>query len=276
MRPSGSTRTAFPWLPPRARERVTFPPAPKDRSRSPGAAKAGVEASTVNATAVVRTVRIGNTRLTLPSARNRRRSTVARRRTGVSDLPGGVDEAPAVAGCGQAHPEDAGPIRDSHLRAGHRWSERVVRRPAGSDHELADTSTREMLVRCELREPLVLVVVAVQHHVGAESVQGVPEARVRGIGAVRSAREPWLMPVRQLAEAVVVPEVPAQPALLAGAVDRRAVRVEGHEVPRAEIEAVVAERRMRALAEVAIVTRRPRRLVLVVAGSRVRAPLERS
>ena len=66
-------------------------------------------------------------------------------------------------------------------------------------------------VRVLRREPLVVVVVAVQDEVGAGVVQDVPERRDRRVVAVLAAAEPRLVPHRERAPGVAAAQVLAEP-----------------------------------------------------------------
>ena len=126
-------------------------------------------------------------------------------------------------------------------------------------------------------EPLVVVVVAGEHQVGAEVVERLPDRLHRRVAAVAAGAEPGVVPVGQRAGSGIGREVGAEPQLLgrpgAAAADGRAVAVDRDQVPGADVEAVVplgAIARRPALnadaVEVVEVPPRARGLILVVAG----------
>ena len=108
--------------------------------------------------------------------------------------------------------------------------------PAGADDERADPVDRG--------EPLVVVVVARQHDVGAGAGERAPERGHRLVGAVQAGAEARVVPVAERAAGRVAREVGGEPALLRrpvlAAAGRAAVRVEDDDVPGAELVGVVA------------------------------------
>ena len=136
-------------------------------------------------------------------------------------------------------------------------------------------------VRLLAREPLVVVVVAVDDHVGAGRVERPPERLDLRMVAVGAGAEQRVVPVRGDAARRVRGQVRLQPLELrrarAAAADRRAVRVEGVDPPRAEVVGVPALARLaRRRSEVREIAQGIERLVLVVAGARSGSVPERA
>src|SRR6202035_5110061 len=85
---------------------------------------------------------------------------------------------------------------------------------ARSNHKLADTLAGGVLTRVLLREPLIQVVVAIQHHVGVRAIQRIPEWRHARTAVDVCRGEPWMVPISQRALVLVSREVTLQPAPL--------------------------------------------------------------
>ena len=104
----------------------------------------------------------------------------------------------------------------AHLAVGLRARERVQPGAAGAGDELADSAGGISLAGWVLRrEPLVLVVVPVDHEVGAGGVEVAPERADRRVVRVHGpGREARLVPVGERALAGVGGQVGLQPLLL--------------------------------------------------------------
>ena len=97
---------------------------------------------------------------------------------------------------GQLQDTEGVAVANLAVRLGRR--EAVVASAARACHELADSVRVGLSLRVLEREALVVVVVAVQHHVGLGRIQVLPEgveARVVAVDAARS--EARLVPIRE-------------------------------------------------------------------------------
>ena len=160
----------------------------------------------------------------------------------------------------------------------------VKSRAPRADDEAADATRVVALARLvERRELLVVVLVRADDHVGAGVVQRVPQRRdVVFLADFTAALESRIVPVGQRAARGVRGEIGDKPRVLrraGGAGDRLApvARVQRHDVPRPDVEAVVAlaarsrDPRRRAHAVEVVEVPLPLRLaVFVVAGDRMR------
>ncbi len=159
-----------------------------------------------------------------------------------------------------------------NLAVGLRGSERLVLVAPGADHELPDTVDVVLLIGVLRCEPLIAVVVAVQHDIDPGLIQVGPELGRAGIVAMKPGAEARLVPVREGARVGMSGQILEQPRVLRRsritATDIAALGVEGNDVPRAHIEAVVALGWIaRHRSEVREVTRGTLRLVVVVPRS---------
>src|SRR5215472_1465618 len=119
-------------------------------------------------------------------------------------------------------------------------------------------------------EAFVVVVVAVEHDVGAGLIEVVPEVFHLGAVSVLVARaEQRYVPKRQRATRGVLLKILSQPLFLRGslaaAANRRTLTVQGDDVPGSEIKAVITATRVaRRLSKVSKVAGRTRRVILVI------------
>ncbi len=161
-----------------------------------------------------------------------------------------------------------------HLAVGLAGSERSQSDATRADNELSDAmgliEAPPWVLR---REPLVIVIVPVEHHVGAGRIQDIPERldrQVRSMGAGAISR---MVPISEDIGLCVRSEVGPEPRHLgragAATADRRAVRIQDYDVPGADVVAVPALRRVPgARPEVPEIPSCPRRVVVVVACGR--------
>ena len=173
-------------------------------------------------------------------------------------------------------------IAVAHLAVRDCRPESVVAPAARADNELADAERISGAVGVLRPESLVVVLVSAEDDIRAVVGQRLPDRLHEGLVAVRRAgAEPRMVPVRQRAGGGVGGKIRAQPGLLrrsgAAAADGRAVAVERDDVPRADLVAVVPQRRVAGgRAEIAVVAARVRRHVVMVAGRGTRVGFARS
>src|SRR5215212_9106057 len=140
-------------------------------------------------------------------------------------LPRLRDELPVVACRSQAQLQDAEGVRVPNFGAG--AGRRRVALAAGPDDELTNAGRRSDTAGVHLRPALVVVIVAVQDHVGAVRDRRVPERQGRTVlvGYVRPVGEVRVVPVDQGAPGVVGGEVVLEPAGLGGGGDIKKNRI---------------------------------------------------
>ncbi len=160
----------------------------------------------------------------------------------------------------------------AHLTVGPRSSRFLQVLATRAHDKLAHALGR---VRCPRRclrcEPLVVVVVRVQHDVRAPVVQRVPQRLHGGEEVCPGGAEPRMMPIRECALLGVSGELGAQPLFLGRSGGHRDVVVQHHDMPRTQVVAVVVLRRVpRGRAEVLVVSRGARGLVILIAYARPR------
>ncbi len=213
--------------------------------------------------------------------RARRRGTHVDRRDGDPRVAGGrAGVGERLAGDGQELPRVVERVeREQQGAVGHAVPHFAVRsRPAGilqvqaagAHDELADAVDRICHPgRALRREPFVHGVVRINHDVGAVGVQGVPQ-RLHGgevVGAGGAEARP--MPVREGALLGVRGQLRAQPLLLRRTHGHGDLVVQHHDVPRADVVAVVVVVDGSAGgAEVLVEARRVRGLVVLLAHRR--------
>ena len=127
-------------------------------------------------------------------------------------------------------------------------------------------------LRIELEEALVVVVVPGQGDVDARVGEHLPERLDELLRIVLAPRPARVVEEGELAQVVVASKIGAQPAKLLGVGVDVDVRVEGNQVPAAEVERVVRlPRSSGPLAEVGDVACRAGRAVIVISGDGVGA-----
>src|SRR5688572_2259204 len=186
-------------------------------------------------------------------------------------------EAPAVPAVTQDQPEDAerrlvpGPAVRLNAHTG------VMAAATGADHELPNALWVWRRPPVLWGEPLVAVIVAVDHDLGTCCVERLPQAAHLVLVAVLPRAEERVVPVRHHTGARMRGQVGPQPAFLRrphpAAADLGAVRVQRVHAPGASVIGIPAPVRVAGRrSEVAEVPRRAGRLVLVVArcGARPR------
>src|SRR3990170_1442040 len=200
--------------------------------------------------------------------------SAARAAARVLERPSGHrDEPPVVAVGVQRELEDAEGVRVADLAVRFGAPERVVALAAGADDEVPDAVRVGPLVGILRGDPLVAVVVPVQHDIRTRLVERLPE-RFRPRAVAMPARgEAGMVPVGKRARrrmgGKIVPQPPLLGRALVAAADLIAVRVEGDDVPVADVEAVVALAAFaRQGAEVREVAPRAGDVVVVVAERR--------
>src|SRR5882724_7968769 len=158
------------------------------------------------------------------------------------------DEPPAVGGGRERELEHAEHAADADLTV--RPEDRigaVQAAPTRARDDLADAVGEiEVSGRVGLRETLIIVHVAIEDQVRMRGVQVVPERQCGGAGGERARRriEPGVMPHRENAFPRRPREIGLEPQLLSGAYrgrHERVVAVQHHDVPRPDVDAVVAE-----------------------------------
>src|SRR4029077_14805874 len=163
-------------------------------------------------------------------------TSVAGRSAGVGEFAGGRDESPVVAPLMEVEPDDPERPRRSKLAVRPADHERTQFGAARAHDEFPDPA-RAVLVPCRVlwREPLVVVVVAVDDEVRAGRVQGTPERLDRAGIAVESGTESRVMPDRERAQRGRRLQICRQPSTLGriapAAIDVRTVGVENDDMP---------------------------------------------
>src|SRR5439155_7356022 len=186
---------------------------------------------------------------------------------------GDRDELPVVGAVAQRELEDP-VVPAAHFAVGDGGPQRVGARAPGPDYEFPNPVRRVRGAVGRLgREALVVVFVPGENDVGTVIVQRLPQrlrygrAQMRGPGA-----EPRDVPVGEGARRRVRREVGAEPLLLGRACAHVDLGIQRHDVPAAEIVAVVALAGVAGGdAEVTEIARRPGLLVVMVARHRVSA-----
>src|SRR5664280_3088186 len=124
--------------------------------------------------------------------------TVGGRLTRVGERAAGDrNELPAVAMELESHAQDAEGATVVGLGGGSGHEDRSMASPARTGYELADPIRIDLAVRRLLSEPLVVVVVAVQHDVSVEGVKVVPPRLVGHHAAVPARAELRVVPHRE-------------------------------------------------------------------------------
>ncbi len=220
--------------------------------------------------------RVGGGEPGLGSGR-RRRPIVAVDRPSVGEgLARDGQEPPVRAGLVQRQPEHPVGVVVAHQAVGAGAADPTELLAPGADDDLGEAVDRVRRAGRVLGgEPLVVVVVAVEHQLRTGVVEVLPELRGLGVVAVRPRAEPGVVPHRQRAPGPAGLEVPGQPADLGrprpAAADEAAVAVQQHHVPGPDVQAAVgAARAAGSPAEEREVRRGGAALVLVVAGDRER------
>jgi hypothetical protein len=118
--------------------------------------------------------------------------------------------------------------------------------PTGAHHELLKSPhVIEAAVWRESREPLIVVIVAIEHHRGAMVIQRLPQRLHRLIVAVATGAEARVMPIGQHTRRATRRQIRTQPSLLRRSgmtpADLITVAVERDQMPLADLETVVAE-----------------------------------
>src|SRR5438132_784963 len=152
------------------------------------------------------------------------------------------DELPAVRPVFQREPQHAVHAGDAHLAVGDRRAERVGTRPAArADHELSNSAGLvEGAAGGLRREPLVVVLVPREHDVRAGVVQRLPQRlRLRHAAVGAAGAEPWVVPVSEGTVLRMGGEIGPDPLLLGRAGTGRGDAVARHDMPGAEIVAVI-------------------------------------
>jgi hypothetical protein len=168
--------------------------------------------------------------------------------------------------------QDPERLRISDLGVGDRSLEATQALAAGPDHELTDAAAGiAVAIRVLERETLIVVVVPDDDDIRADLVEQVPERTYSLRVAVLTGAEERVVPVGDRAECVARRQVGREPlALRIGLVataDLIAQAVEDHDVPVAQLVAVVALARLTSSgAEVGEVGARARGVVVMVAG----------
>jgi hypothetical protein len=113
-------------------------------------------------------------------------------------LPRDWNEPPLVACRKESELQDSEGAGVPHLTIGYRIAEGSGVSTASAGDELANSTLRIRaavgILRCE---PLIIMIVAVDHHVGIGPIQGLPERFHLGITAVLSGTEQRMMPIRE-------------------------------------------------------------------------------
>src|SRR5512132_3917002 len=112
------------------------------------------------------------------------------------------------------------------------------------DHELADASCEVPVAAGVLRgEALVVMAVPREHDLGAGIGERLPQRRHEGAAPIVPRAPRWVVPIGERATGRGSGKIGPEPALLLralGAGDAVAVRVQRHEMPTTNVEAVVA------------------------------------
>lgn len=208
----------------------------------------------------------------------RLQSSAAESPAGVGELPAGHrNEFPDVASRVQRQLQDAGRSGVASLTVGSDALEPAQLFSTGPYHELSDAPRRVCLaIRILSPESLVVVVVSGDDHVRPGRVERLPERLYDGGTAMLARAEERMVKVCQGAFPGVGLQVGLQPPDLPGggaaATDLLAIAVQSHYVPPAAIVAVVSSvGPAGGRAKVVEVPGRTRRIVIVVAGSRLSA-----
>ena len=156
-------------------------------------------------------------------------------------LAGNGDELPVVAGGAQRQLEDSEGGVVEHLGVGHRRVDHEQTAAAGTGDELADPLGRICDAGGRLRgEALVVVVVSDDHDLRSGVVQVLPQRLRLDVGPFVAGTEERMMPVGKRATLRVAGEIRPQPLLLRRADVHRDVAVQRHDMPVAQVVAVVA------------------------------------
>src|SRR3954452_19093350 len=146
---------------------------------------------------------------------DRHDTSVAVPGSGVGEVARRRNEVPVVARLMEVEPDDPERPGGAQLAVGAGAEERPLRGAAGPDDELAHPAEAVLVPgRVLWREPLIVVLVTVDDHVGAGGVEGAPEGvRIAGV-PVQTRAEPRMVPDGERAQGGRRLEVSGEPSTL--------------------------------------------------------------